>query len=85
MTTAYWRRKERLYSNCGLKLGLETGSFNPSCLQPAQLELHSFTASQLQNKRYENLENCKSQLKAIFNTFHFLVMGKDKTWDDNFQ
>ena len=31
-TTAYWRCKERLYSFCGLELGLEIGSFNPSRL-----------------------------------------------------
>ena len=86
MTTAYWRCKERLYSNCGLELGLEIGSFNPSHLQPIQ-ELQSFRASELRNQifraRYENLEHCESQLKAIFDTFHFLVMGKDKTRDEN--
>ena len=52
MTTAYWRRKERVYSFCGLELGLETGScFNPSQLRPIQ-ELQSF------EPRYENLEHC---------------------------
>ena len=42
-------------------------------------------ASELQSfeQRYENLEHCKSQLKAIFDTFCFLVMGKDKTQDEN--
>ena len=71
MTTAYWRRKERLYPNCGLELGLEIGSFNPSHLQPIQ-ELQSFIT-----QRYENLEHCESQLQAVFDTFCFLVMGKD--------
>ena len=58
-------------------MGLETGSCNPSHLQPIQ------RASELQNKRYEKLEHCESQLKAIFDTFCFLVMGKDKTQDEN--
>ena len=44
-------------------------------------------ASELRNQsfraRYENTEHCESQLKAIFDTFRFLVMGKDKTWDEN--
>ena len=40
-------------------------------------ELQSF------KQRYENLEHCESQLKAVFDTFRFLVMGKDKTWDEN--
>ena len=53
-TTAYWRRKERLYSNCGLELGLEIGSSssNPSQLSTsAYKELQSFKtrASELQN------------------------------------
>ena len=43
-TTAYWRCKERLYSFCGLELGLESSHFNPSQLQPIQ-ELQSFRAS----------------------------------------
>ena len=43
-------------------------------------ELQSFKSSK---QRYENLEHCKSQLKAVFDTFCFLVMGKDKTQDEN--
>ena len=72
MTTAYWRHKERLYSTCGLELGLETGSFNPSHLQPIQRasELQSYRArNQSFRAKYENLEHCESQLKAIFDTF----------------
>ena len=62
-------------------MGLEIGSFNPSHLQPVQ------RASELRNQsfraRYENTEHCESQLKAVFDTFQFLVMGKDKTQDEN--
>ena len=43
----------------------------------------SFRASKPELQRYENTEHCESQLKAIFDTFQFLVMGKDKTWDKN--
>ena len=74
MTTAYWRHKERLYSFCGLELGLESSCFNPSQLQPIQ-ELQSYRAtraSELRTQRYENTEHCESQLKAIFDTFQFL-------------
>ena len=76
MTTAYWRRKERLYSNCGLELGLEIGSFNPSRLQPTtkELSLHLRKASEETNKRASNrgtkIQNTvKVNLKAIFDTF----------------
>ena len=34
-TTAYWRRKERVYFG-GLEMGREKGSLNPSHLGPAQ-------------------------------------------------
>ena len=69
MTTAYWRRKERLYSFCGLELGLETGScFNPSQLQPIHraTELQSFRGTKIQN-------TVKKPLKATESHFrHFL-------------
>ena len=81
MTTAYWRCKERLYSNCGLELGLES-SFNPSQLQPIQ-QLQSYRATRASElQRYENTEHCKSQLKAIFDTFRDLVMG-NRSKDEN--
>ena len=63
--------------NCGLKLGLEKAVLIQVSYDQHK-ELQSF-----KTQRYENLEHCKSQLKAIFNTFLFLVMGKDKTWDKN--
>ena len=40
-------------------------------------------ASELRTQMYENTEHCESQLKAVFDTFWFLVMGKDKTWYEN--
>ena len=40
-------------------------------------------ASELRTQRYKNTEHCESQLKAVFGTFQFLVMGNDKTWDEN--
>ena len=69
MTTAYWRRKERLYSFCGLELGLESSCFNPSQLRPIQelqsyTELQSYRATQSFRasnpsfeQRYENAQN----------------------------
>ena len=32
-------------------------------------------ASELRTQRYKNSEHCESQLKAVFDTFQFLVMG----------
>ena len=80
MTTAYWRCKERVYSIVDSNQDLKQAVLKPSQLRPTQRasELQSFRI-----QRYENLEHCKSQLKAIFDTFCFLVMGKDKTWDEN--
>ena len=52
-----------------------------------QVSYNQYRASELRNQsfraRYENPEHCESQLKAIFDTFQFLVMGKDKTQDKN--
>ena len=45
-------------------------------------ELQSFK-TRTSKARYENLEHCESQLKAIFDTFQFLVMGKDQSKDEN--
>ena len=39
-------------------------------------------ASELRTQRYENSEHCESQLKAIFDTFRFLVMG-NRSKDEN--
>ena len=47
----------------------------------------SFRATELQElqsfeQRYENSEHCESQLKAVFDTFRFLVMG-NRSKDEN--
>ena len=52
-------------------------------IQVSYDQYKSFRATELQTQRYENIEHCESQLKAIFDTFQFLVMGKDKTRDEN--
>ena len=64
-------------------MGIES-SFNPSQLRPIQ-ELQSyksFRASELRTQRYENTEHCESQLKAVFDTFRFLVMS-NRSKDEN--
>ena len=57
-------------------------------IQVSYDQYKSFRATELQElqsfeQRYENTEHCESQLKAVFDTFRFLVMGKDKTRDEN--
>ena len=52
-------------------------------IQVSYKQYKSFRASKPELQRYKNTEHCESQLKAIFNTFRFLVMGKDKTQDEN--
>ena len=43
MTTAYWRCKERLYSNCRLELGLESSFKSKSAMTNTRAtELQSF-------------------------------------------
>ena len=76
-TTAYWRRKERVYSIVDSNWDLKQVVLI-QVIYNQYKELQSF-----KTQRYENLEHCKSQLKAIFDTFRFLVMGKDKTRDEN--
>ena len=54
MTTAYWRCKERLYSNCGLKLGLEKQAV---LIQVIYNQHNNKSFRETEKQRYENLEN----------------------------
>ena len=56
-------------------------------IQVSYDQYKSFRATELQElqsfeQRYESSEHCESQLKAIFNTFRFLVMG-NRSKDEN--
>ena len=83
-TTAYWRRKERLYSFFffGLELGLESSCFNPSQLRPIQ-EIQSFEsrASELQelqsfraSNRGTKTQNTVKHRKTLFFDTHFQIL-----------
>ena len=80
MITAYWRCKERVYSLVDSNRDLKQAAVLIQVTYNQYKELQSFKASK---QRYKNLEHCKSQLKAVFDTFRFLVMSKDKTRDEN--
>ena len=81
--TAYWRRKERVYSSCGLDLGLEIGSSssNPSHLRPIQ-ELQSFIPTKEGNRELQSYKSYQSfrasnpgtkTLKTLKNTVFYYI------------
>ena len=68
MTTAYWRRKERLYSfihSFGLELGLESSCFK---IQVSYDQYRATRASELQSfeQRYENAQNTVKHRKTPY-------------------
>ena len=69
MTTAYWRHKERLYSFVDSNWDLKAVLIQVSYDQYKSFRATELQASELRTQRYENTEHCKSQLKAIFDTF----------------